>query len=138
MNVWNYTFIQFFKIRRRIIGYDGADEYAAMLFVTSLDCLFYFGIITLIDGFTGYHLLNGNRPLFAVLFIGGCLVIERIRNSTLCKKGVFERVKKEVEEEPNKFLWGTLSLIYVFLALSFFTLSIYLWSKRLIPVLILF
>ena len=138
MNVWNYTFIQFFKIRRRIIGYDGADEYAAMLFVTSLDCLFYFGIITLIDGFTGYHLLNGNRLLFAVLFIGGCLVIERIRNSTLCKKGVFERVKKEVEEEPNKFLWGTLSLIYVFLALSFFTLSMYLWSKRLIPVLILF
>lgn len=46
MNVWKYIYIQFFKIRRRIIGYDGADEYAAMLFVASLDCLFYWGIVT--------------------------------------------------------------------------------------------
>ena len=59
-----------------------------------------------------------------------------IRNRTMCKKGVFERVRKEVEEEPRKFLWGALSLLYVFLALSFFALSMYLWVKRLIPVLI--
>ena len=136
MNVWNYTYIQFFKIRRRIIGSTGADEHAAMLFVTSLDCLFYFGVVTLIDGVTSYHLLPKYKLLYALLFIGGALIIETIRNRTMCKKGVFERVKKEVEEEPRKFLWGTLSLLYVVLALSFFALSMYLWAKRLIPVLI--
>ena len=135
MNVWNYTYIQFFKIRRRIIGNDGADNHAAMLFVASLDCLFYFGVVTLIDGVTGYHLLPNHKLLYALLFIGGALIIETIRNRTMCKKGVFERVRKEVEEEPRKFLWGTLSLLYVVLALSFFALSMYLWAKRLIPVL---
>ena len=135
MNVWKYIYIQFFKIRRRIIGNDGADDHAAMLFVASLDCLFYFGVVTLIDGVTGYHLLPKHKLLYALLFIGGALIIETIRNRTMCKKGEFERVRKEVEEEPRKFLWGTLSLLYVVLALSFFALSMYLWAKRLIPVL---
>ena len=49
MNVWKYIYIKFFKIRRRIIGRDGADEYAAMLFVASFDVLLYFGILILID-----------------------------------------------------------------------------------------
>ena len=138
MNVWKYTYIHFFKIRRRIIGYDGADEYAAMLFVASLDCLFYFGAVTLTDGFTGYLLLPNYKLLYAFLFIGGALTIETFRNRTMCKKGVFERVKKEVEEEPRKFLWGTLYLLYVFLALSFFALSMYLWTIRVIPVFISF
>ena len=136
MNVWNYIYISFFNVHRKIIGHAGADKYAAMLFVASLDCLFYYGMITLIDGLTGYHLLNGNRLWFAILIIGGCLVIERIRNSTLCKKGFFEHVKKEVEEESNKFLWKAFSIIYIFLALSFFVLSMYLWSHRVIPVLV--
>lgn len=48
MNVWKYIYIKFFKIRRRIIGRDGADEYAAMLFVASFDVLLYFGILILI------------------------------------------------------------------------------------------
>ena len=47
MNIWKYTYIQFFKIRRRVIGKDGADDYAAMLFVALLDCLFYWGVIML-------------------------------------------------------------------------------------------
>lgn len=55
MNVWKYTYIQFFKIRRRVIGKCGADDFAAMLFVVLLDCLFYWGIINLVDAFTGYH-----------------------------------------------------------------------------------
>ena len=46
MNVWKYIYIQFFKIRRRIIGRDGADDYAAMLFVASLDILLYLGVFS--------------------------------------------------------------------------------------------
>ena len=138
MNVWKYIYIEFFKIRRKIIGYDGADEYAAMLFVTSLDCLFYWGVVTLVDGFAGYHLLPDHKPLYALLLLGGAFIVERIHNHLMCKKGVFERVKKEVEEEPRKFFWGTLSLLFVLFALAFFALSMYLWAKKLIPVLISF
>ena len=75
MNVWNYIYISFFNIRRKIIGHDCVDVYAVMLFVTSLDCLFYYGLITLIDGFTGYHLQNGNRLLFAILIIAWCMEV---------------------------------------------------------------
>ena len=130
MNVWRYIYIQFFKIRRRIIGNDGADEYAAMLFVTSLDCLFYFGVVTLTDGVTGYHLLPKHKLLYALLFIGGGLIIETIRNRTMCKKGVFERVRKEVEEEPRKFLWGTLYSIIRFSRSVFFcTIHVFMGKK---------
>ena len=138
MNVWKYIYIQFFEFRRKIIGYDGADEYAAMLFVTSLDCLFYWGIVTLADGFAGYHLLPDHKPLYALLLLGGALIVERIHNHLMCKKGVFERVKKEVEEEPRKLFWGIISLLFILFALAFFALSMYLWAKRLIPVLISF
>ena len=138
MNVWKYIYIQFFKIRRRIIGYDGADEYAAMLFVASLDCLFYWGIVTFFDGFTGYHLLPKHKPLYALIFLGGALIIGIIHNNIMCKKGVFERIKKEVEGEPRKLFWGIISLVFILFALSFFALSMYLWGKRLIPVLISF
>ena len=41
MNIWKYIYIRFFKIRRRIIGRDGADEFAAMLFVASFDVLLF-------------------------------------------------------------------------------------------------
>lgn len=138
MNVWKYIYIQFFKIRRRIIGYDGADEYVAMLFVASLDCLFYLGIVTFIDGFTGYHLLPKHKLLYVFIFLVGSLILEKIHNHLLCKKGVFERIKKEVEEEPRKFFWSTISLLFILFALAFFSLSMYLWAKRLIPVLISF
>ena len=58
-----------------------------------------------------------------------------IRNHTLRKKGAFERIKKEVEEEPRKFLWGTLSLLFVLFTLAFVASSMYLWSQKMIPVL---
>ena len=61
-----------------------------------------------------------------------------IHNHTLRKKGAFERIKKEVEEEPRKFLWGTLSLLFILFTLAFFILSMYLWAKKMIPVLIPF
>ena len=56
----------------------------------------------------------------------------------MCKKGVFERIKKEVEGEPRKLFWGIISLVFILFALVFFALSMYLWGKRLIPVLISF
>ena len=61
-----------------------------------------------------------------------------VRNHSLRKNGAFERIKKEVEEEPRKFLWGTLSLLFVLFALAFVALSMYLWSQKMIPVFIPF
>ena len=136
MNVWKYIYIKFFEIRRKIIGKDGADEYAAMLFVSSLDSLLYWGIITFTDGFTGYHLLPEHKFLYVLLFLGGALIIDRLRYRTMCKDGAFERIKKEVEEEPRKIYWGIFSLLYILFTLAFFILSMYLWAKKMIPVLV--
>ena len=136
MNVWKYTYIQFFKKRRRVIGKDGADDYAAMLFVALLDCLFYWGVITFADSFTGYHLLPGHEILHTVLFLGGAVIIERVHNHTLCKGDAFDHIRKEVEAEPRKTLWGILSLLYILSAVAFFLLSMYLWGKKMLPVLV--
>ena len=136
MNVWKYTYIQFFKIRRRVIGKDGADDYAAMLFVALLDCLFYWGVITFADSFTGYHLLPGHEILHTVLFLGGAVIIERVHNHTLCKGDAFDHIRKEVEAEPRKTLWGILSLLYILSAVAFFALSLYCSVNKLVPVLI--
>lgn len=64
MNVWKYIYIKFFKIRRKIIGYDGADEFAAMLFVAFLDMFLYFGILILIDRLVDNVLLKKYEPFF--------------------------------------------------------------------------
>ena len=87
-----------------------AGDYTAMLFVVELD--------------------------FCVL--GGGFILWMIRNHSLRKNGAFERIKKEVEEEPRKFLWGTLSLLFVLFTLAFVALSMYLWSQKMIPVFIPF
>ncbi len=120
MNVWKYIYIRFFKIRRKIIGYDGADEYAAMLFVASFDVLLYFGIIILIDKLTDNILSEKYQPLFFALFLLGMLTIERLRKRSMCRQGVFERVKKEVEEEPQKLKWSILSILYMIFVVLFF------------------
>lgn len=138
MNVWKYIYIHFFKIRRKIIGKDGADEYAAMLFVALIDCLFYWGIVTFMDGFTGYHLLPKHEILHTFLFLGGAIIIERIHNQTMCKEKAFERIKKEVEEEPRKILWSILSVLYIISAVAFFALSLYLEVNKKLPILISF
>ncbi len=138
MNVWKYIYIKFYEFRRWMLGKTLGEAYAAMLFVASLDCLFYWGVVTLADGFTGYHLLPKHKPLYAILFIGGALIIEKIRKRSMCKEGVFERTKKEVEEEARKFLWGTLSLLFILFALAFFALSMYLWGKKMIPIVVSF
>ena len=136
MNVWKYTYIQFFKIRRRVIGECGADDFAAMLFVVLLDCLFYLGIVVLADAFTGYHLLPEHKLLEIILFLGGAFIIGGIRNRSMCKGGAFDRIRKEVEAEPRKMLWGILSLLYILSAFAFFALSVYLWGKKMLPVLV--
>lgn len=87
MNVWKYIYIKFFKIRRRIIGRDGADEYAAMLFVASFDALLYFGILILIDKSVDNVLLKEYEPLYFAFYMLGMLTIERLRNRTMCKTG---------------------------------------------------
>ena len=120
MNVWKYIYIKFFKIRRRIIGRDGADEYAAMLFVASFDVLLYLGVIMLIDKLMNNILSIKYEPLYFALFASGILIIERLRNHFMCKYGAFERIQKEVENEPKKLKWGLLSILYMIFVVLFF------------------
>ena len=107
-----------------------------MLFVALLDCLFYWGVINFADAFTGYHLLPGHKLLEIILFLGGTFIIGGIRNRSMCKGGAFDRIRKEVEAEPRKMLWGILSLLYILSAFAFFALSVYLWGKKMLPVLV--
>lgn len=109
-----------------------------MLFVVELDFCVYSGIVFLIDGLTGYNLLPNHKPLYTLIFLCGGFILWMIHNHTLRKNGAFERIKKEVEEEPRKFLWGTLSLLFVLFTLAFVALSMYLWSQKMIPVFIPF
>ena len=125
MNVWKYIYIQFFKIRRRIIGRDGADDYAAMLFVASLDILLYLGVIILIDNLMDNVLSIKYEPVFFALYVSGILVIERLHNRSMCKGGAFERIKKEVENEPQKLKWNILSILYVIFVVVFFLFCCY-------------
>ena len=136
MNVWKYIYIKFFKFRRWLLGETLGEDFAAMLFVVLLDCLFYLGIVVLADAFTGYHLLPEHKLLEIILFLGGAFIIGGIRNRSMCKGGAFDRIRKEVEAEPRKMLWGILSLLYILSAVAFFLLSMYLWGKKMLPVLV--
>ena len=115
MNVWKYTYIKFYQFRRETL----AGDYT-------------------IDGLTGYNLIPCYGLLYVLILLGGGFILWMIRNHSLRKNGAFERIKKEVEEEPRKFLWGTLSLLFVLFALAFVALSMYLWSQKMIPVFIPF
>ena len=136
MNVWKYIYIKFFKFRRWLLGETLGEDFAAMLFVVLLDCLFYLGIVVLADAFTGYHLLPEHKLLEIILFLGGAFIIGGIRNRSMCKGGAFDRIRKEVEADPRKMLWGILSLLYILSAVAFFLLSMYLWGKKMLPVLV--
>lgn len=135
MNVWKYTYIKFYKFRQCLLGKTLAGDYTAMLFVVELDFCVYSGIVFLIDGLTGYNLIPCYGLLYVLILLGGGFILWMIRNHSLRKNGAFERIKKEVEEEPRKFLWGTLSLLFVLFTLAFVALSMYLWSQKMIPVL---
>ncbi|MCL1610178.1 hypothetical protein [Marseilla massiliensis] len=125
MNVWKYIYIKFFKIRRRIIGKDGADDFAAMLFVASFDSLLYFGILILIDRLVDNVLSTKYEPFFFALYALGMLTIGWLRNRSLCKGDAFERIRKEVEAEPRKMLWGILSILYMIFVVFFFLFCCY-------------
>ena len=135
MNVWKYTYIKFYKFRRCLLGETLAGDYTAMLFVVELDFCVYSGIVFLTDGLTGYNLLPDHEFLFTFILLSGSFVFWMIRNHSMCKNGAFERIKKEVEEEPRKFLWEMLSLLFILFTLAFVALSMYLWSQKMIPVL---
>ena len=125
MNVWKYIYIKFFKIRRRIIGKDGADDFAAMLFVASFDSLLYFGILILIDRLVDNVLSTKYEPFYFALYALGMLTIGWLRNRSLCKGDAFERIRKEVEAEPRKMLWGILSILYMIFVVFFFLFCCY-------------
>ena len=126
MNVWKYIYIKFYEFRRWMLGKTLGEDYAAMLFVALFDVLIYFGILILIDRLTGNVLSNAYEPLFFALYILGMLTIERLRNRSMCKNGAFERIKKEVEEEPQKLKWSILSILYMSFVVFFFLFCCYI------------
>ena len=126
MNVWKYIYIKFYEFRRWMLGKTLGEDYAAMLFVALFDVLICFGILILIDRLTGNVLSNAYEPLFFALYILGMLTIERLRNRSMCKNGAFERIKKEVEEEPQKLKWSILSILYMIFVVFFFLFCCYI------------
>lgn len=126
MNVWKYIYIKFYKFRRWGLGKTLGEDYAAMLFVASFDVLLYFGILILIDKSVDNVLSKEYEPLFFAFYMFGMLTIGRLRNRTMCKNGVFERIKKEVENEPKKLKWSILSILYMIFVVFFFLFCCYI------------
>ena len=44
----------------------------------------------------------------------------------MCKKGAFERIKKEAENEPQKLKWSILAILYMIFAVIFFLFCCYI------------
>lgn len=130
MNVWKYIYIKFYKFRRWGLGKTLGEDYAAMLFVASFDVLLYFGILILIDKWVDNVLSIKYEPLYFALYLLGMFTIERLRNRSMCKNGVFERIKKEVENEPEKLKWGLLSILYMIFVVLFFFIVLLHWKVR--------
>ncbi len=136
MNVWKYIYIKFYEFRRWMLGKTLGEGYAAMLFVTTINLLFFLGVFNFINAALNNLITDTSIYLVAFLFVGGALLAEFIHNRLLCKNGAFERIKKEVEEDPRKLYWGILSILYIILAFGFAFVSTYLWVKKMIPPLI--
>ena len=126
MNVWKYIYIKFYKFRRWGLGKTLGEDYAAMLFVASFDVLLYFGILILIDKWIDNVLSIKYEPLYFALYLLGMFTIERLRNRSMCKNGAFERIKKEVENEPSKLKWSLLSILYMIFVILFFLSCCYI------------
>ena len=107
------------------------EDFAAMLFVTFLDMFLYFGILILIDRLVDNVLSTKYEPFFFALYILGTLTIEWLRNRSMCKGGAFERIRKEVEAEPRKMLWGILSILYMIFVVLFFLFCCYVGKNGL-------
>lgn len=126
MNVWKYIYIKFYKFRQWGLGKTLGEDYAAMLFVASFDVLLYFGMLILIDKWVDNVLSIKYEPLYFALYLLGMFTIERLRNRSMCKNGAFERIKKEVENEPEKLKWGLLSILYMIFVVLFFLSCCYI------------
>ena len=96
-----------------------------MLFVAFLDVFLYFGTLILIDKIMDKVLSTKYEPLYFALYISGMLIIGHWRNRSMCKDGAFERIKKEVEEEPQKLKWSILSILYMIFVVIFFLFCCY-------------
>lgn len=131
MNIWKYTYIQFFKFRRWLLGETLGEDFAAMLFVAFLDMFLYFGILILIDRLVDNVLSTKYEPFFFALYILGTLTIGWLRNRSMCKGDAFERIRKEVEAEPRKMLWGILSILYMIFVVLFFLFCCYVGKNGL-------
>lgn len=70
------------------------------------------------------------EPLYFALYLLGMFTIERLRNRSMCKNGAFERIKKEVENEPEKLKWGLLSILYMIFVVLFFFIVLLHWKVR--------
>lgn len=131
MNVWKYIYIKFFKFRRWLLGETLGEDFAAMLFVAFLDMFLYFGILILIDRLVDNVLLKKYEPFFLTLYALGTLTIGWLRNRSMCKGGAFDRIRKEVEAEPRKMLWGILSILYIIFVALFFLFCCYVGKNGL-------
>lgn len=131
MNVWKYIYIKFFKFRRWLLGETLGEDFAAMLFVAFLDMFLYFGILILIDRLVDNVLSTKYEPFFFALYILGMLTIGWLRNRSMCKGDAFERIRKEVEAEPRKMLWGILSILYIIFVVLFFLFCCYVGKNGL-------
>ena len=131
MNVWKYIYIKFFKFRRWLLGETLGEDFAAMLFVAFLDMFLYFGILILIDRLVDNVLSTKYEPFFFALYILGTLTIGWLRNRSMCKGDAFERIRKEVEAEPRKMLWGILSILYIIFVVLFFLFCCYVGKNGL-------
>ena len=54
------------------------------------------------------------------------LTIELMRNLSMFKKGAFELIKKEAENEPQKLKWSILAILYMIFAVIFFLFCCYI------------
>ena len=70
--------------------------------------------------------MNTNHCISHFIYMLGMLTIERLRNRTMCKNGAFERIKEEVENEPQKLKWSILSILYMIFVVFFFLFCCYI------------
>lgn len=131
MSVWKYIYIKFYQFRRWLLGKTLGEDFAAMLFVVFLDMFLYFGILILIDRLVDNVLLKKYEPFFLTLYALGTLTIGWLRNRSMCKGDAFERIRKEVEAEPHKMLWGILSILYIIFVVLFFLFCCYVGKNGL-------
>ena len=97
-----------------------------MLFVASFDVLLFFGIMILTDKLVDKILSTKYEPLFFAFYILGMFTIGWFRNRSMCRNGAFERIKKEVENEPKKLKWSILSILYMIFVILIFLSCCYI------------